>query len=864
MVRQGDSDLMAYYDEVERKLTLVTNKIVMSHNTDTAAILNKEVRDDALHAFIAGLKRTLKTLVLPAQPKDLPSALALAREAEKSIERSAFAASYAKAIEEKSHFYEGNRRNNKGQGKQWRGEDKNPHFIPKQNQSFDSLTRAGVALDLGNSVIKYANVTEKLKFFDCQNVNFTKIDDIVVPSSAKADFKKIILKRIKAFLTSNEALTFNTSVIATIGTTSDEPVYSKLYPYPMGAADFVNNEIKELLQNGIIRPSRSPYNSPAWVVDKKGTDDNGSKKKRLVIDFKKLNERTIADRYPMPSIPMILANLGKAQFFTTLDLKSGYHQIYLAEKDREKTSFSVNGGKYEFCRLPFGLKNAGSIFQRAIDDVLREEIGKICYVYVDDVIIFSENETEHVKHIDKTIYCDNEASFNSETITPLLRNQYSIDVVNAPPLHSSSNGQVERFHSTLAEIARCLKIDRKIEDTVELILRLTIISIILLSTASARITDFSHAKYIPVLDGNVLVWEQYGLVRHSTNLSEFASIIDSTVRMLELFPHSHMRKLLEVDIEHAQNLLEELKVHHRMARSLDFLGSILKVVAGTPDADDLSRINTNQASLIEANNRQVIINTETQKHINLLTDTVNKILREKKDGLVDSGHLFETLLARNRMLISEIQNFQYPRVKRICKKVLLFPVAHYHTIQQIVDNIVAECDDGILAVSDCASTNLATFCKKASHDTCARQLHAGVAATCRTRPSNLERLTIVDDGVIIVNEKLTRISIDDGPTTTIVGTILITFERKAVINDSVYLNLNYSVNKSPGIAASPLINITGHDHILSLPMLQRMNEHNLRLMQELREDVSAGGSSRIWFAAGVAVSLTQQHCRRKR
>ncbi|KAH8324744.1 hypothetical protein KR074_000732 [Drosophila pseudoananassae] len=535
MVRQGDSDLMAYYDEVERKLTLVTNKIVMSHNTDTAAILNKEVRDDALHAFIAGLKRTLKTLVLPAQPKDLPSALALAREAENSIERSAFAASYAKAIEEKSHFNEGNRRNNKGQGKQWRGEDKNPHFIPKQNQR--------------------------------------------------------------------------------------------------------------------------------------------------------------------------------------------------------------------------------SIFQRAIDDVLREEIGKICYVYVDDVIIFSENETEHVKHIDKVL---------------------------------------KRLLDANMRVAR--EKTKFFKECVEF-LGLTIISIILLSTASARITDFSQAKYIPVLDGNVLVWEQYGLVRHSTNLSEFASIIDSTVRMLELFPHSHMRKLLEVDIEHAQNLLEELKL--------------------------------------------------TEVPIVSLMD-VSKIK-----------------IFQNNALVHVI--VQYPRVKRICKKVLLFPVAHYHAILQIEDNIVAECDDGILAVSDCASTNLATFCKKASHDTCARQLHAGGAATCRTRPSNLEPLTIVDDGVIIVNEKLTRITIDDGPTTTIVGTHLITFERKAVINDSVYLNLNYSVNKSPGIAASPLINITGHDHILSLPMLQRMNEHNLRLMQELREDVSAGGSPRIWFAAGVVVSLTlcalvllQQHCRRKR
>ena len=82
--------------------------------------------------------------------------------------------------------------------------------------------------------------------------------------------------------------------------------------------------------------------------------------------------------------------MGKAQFFTTLDLKSGFHQIELAERDREKTAFSVNNGKYEFCRLPFGLKNAPSIFQRAIDDVLREQIGKTCYVYVDDEIIFSE------------------------------------------------------------------------------------------------------------------------------------------------------------------------------------------------------------------------------------------------------------------------------------------------------------------------------------------------------------------------------------------------------------------------------------------------------------------------------------------
>jgi len=110
----------------------------------------------------------------------------------------------------------------------------------------------------------------------------------------------------------------------------------------------------------------------------------------------------------------------------------------------------------------------------------------------------------------------------------------------------------------------------------------------------------------------------------------------------------------------------------------------------------------------------------------------------------------------------------------------------------------------------------------------------------------------VDDGVIIVNEEQTRITVDDEPTATIKWTHLITYERKAIINDSVYLNLNYSVNKSPGIATPPLLNITGHDHILSLEMTCRPEDPR--------------GSPRIWFAIGVApcgLVLLQQHCSRK-
>jgi len=133
-------------------------------------------------------------------------------------------------------------------------------------------------------------------------------------------------------------------------------------------------------------------------------------------------------------------------------------------------------------------------------------------------------------------------------------------------------------------------------------------------------------------------------------------MVDETAKLTELFPQSHMKKLLNVDSEHLRDMLEALGAHHRIARSLDFLGSILKVVAGTPDAGDLKKIKINEAQLISSSNRQVQINTRVQDQINQLTFTVNQILKASKDRQIDTGHLYETLLARNRMLSMELQN----------------------------------------------------------------------------------------------------------------------------------------------------------------------------------------------------------------
>jgi hypothetical protein len=240
------------------------------------------------------------------------------------------------------------------------------------------------------------------------HVNTIELRTSHLTESQKQRLSALIDDHPSLFADPNEKLTYTSVVKAQIRTTTDEPVFTKSYPYPMALKDEVERQIGELLDNGIIRPSRSPYNSPVWIVDKK-EDASGKKKYRLVIDYRKLNKITIPDRYPIPEINEVLANLGKNKIFSVLDLKSGFHQIPLCEKDIEKTAFSINNGKYEYTRLPFGLKNAPSIFQRTLDDILRQHIGSRCYVYIDDIIIFGKDEEEHFVNL-KLIFSTLEAA----------------------------------------------------------------------------------------------------------------------------------------------------------------------------------------------------------------------------------------------------------------------------------------------------------------------------------------------------------------------------------------------------------------------------------------------------------------------
>lgn len=220
---------------------------------------------------------------------------------------------------------------------------------------------------------------------------------------------KVILENQQVLLKTNEKLTATSAIKHKIITKDEEPVYTKSYRYPHAFKNEVEEQIEEMLRNRIIKHSTSPYSSPIWVVPKK-QDASGKKKLRLVIDYRKLNEKTVNDKFPIPQIEEILDSLGKSEYFTTLDLKAGFHQIELDSKDQQKTAFSSSKGHFEFTRMPFGLKNAPATFQRAMNHILREYIGNICYVYMDDIIITGFNLKQHLDNLSKIL--ERLASYN--------------------------------------------------------------------------------------------------------------------------------------------------------------------------------------------------------------------------------------------------------------------------------------------------------------------------------------------------------------------------------------------------------------------------------------------------------------------
>ena len=137
-----------------------------------------------------------------------------------------------------------------------------------------------------------------------------------------------------------------------IPTGTSNPVRLPPYRVPYAHRETLRQELKEMLERKIIEPSTAEWSSPIVLVGKKdGT-------LRLCVDYRRLNELSTMDAYPMPRVDDIIDRVGKANFFSTLDLTKGYWQVPVAEVDRPKTSFSTPFGLYQFIMMPFGLKGA--------------------------------------------------------------------------------------------------------------------------------------------------------------------------------------------------------------------------------------------------------------------------------------------------------------------------------------------------------------------------------------------------------------------------------------------------------------------------------------------------------------------------
>lgn len=216
----------------------------------------------------------------------------------------------------------------------------------------------------------------------------------------RANLESLCIQYSDIFYIEGEALTFTNKIKHKIRTTDELPVYAKNYRYPYTLRQEVQDQISKMLNQGIIRPSESAWSSPIWVVPKKA-DASGKSKWRLVVDFRKLNEKTIDDKYPIPNIADVLDKLGKCQYFTTLDLASGFYQVEMDPADIPKTAFNVEHGHFEFLRMPMGLKNSPSTFQRVMDNVLRGLQNEVCLVYLDDIIVFSTSLQEHIVNLGK-------------------------------------------------------------------------------------------------------------------------------------------------------------------------------------------------------------------------------------------------------------------------------------------------------------------------------------------------------------------------------------------------------------------------------------------------------------------------------
>lgn len=220
-----------------------------------------------------------------------------------------------------------------------------------------------------------------------------------IPEHAKDKLLPLCKQFCDIFHLKNDKATVNNFYEQKLRLRDDEPVYTKNYRLPHYQRAEIKSQVQKLLESDLIEMSTSPYNSPLIIVPKKSTD--GTKKYRMCVDYKKLNKKLIPDKFPLPRIDEILEGLGRARYFSVMDLQAGYHQIPIAKESRALIAFSTDSGFFEWKVLPFGLNVAPNSFTRMMTIAFSGLSPEQAFIYMDDLIVIGFTENQHVNNLKK-------------------------------------------------------------------------------------------------------------------------------------------------------------------------------------------------------------------------------------------------------------------------------------------------------------------------------------------------------------------------------------------------------------------------------------------------------------------------------
>ena len=231
-------------------------------------------------------------------------------------------------------------------------------------------------------------------------------DEKLVPPVALSDslsndqklkIKQLLFEERDAFCVDDQDVGCAENLQLKINLSDKTPVQKNYIGVPKPLYPELKDYIEDLLNRGFIQKSKSPYSSCCVIVRKK----DGSL--RLCVDYRELNNKTIADCHPIPRVQDTLDNLAGQKWFSTIDQGKAYHQGFMHRESRALTAFVTPWGFHEWCRISMGLKNAPAEFQRYMEGCLEDLHDECCAPYLDDVIIFSKSFDEHIKHFKKVL-----------------------------------------------------------------------------------------------------------------------------------------------------------------------------------------------------------------------------------------------------------------------------------------------------------------------------------------------------------------------------------------------------------------------------------------------------------------------------